>query len=851
MLIDCNFISFGKKIGQTVYFCISAIPSLADESKDFLFNLLEHIDSISSTPDFNVIKLNLETQQLSLLLYENFQTHHFPCLISSHSVDIHSKSITSSRSYNIANNPPILHRKELLLAPNHPDIPHFSALTQQLEEAGLFAEPRKIGFKKQWDKRLFNAGFKVVDHQLVRLDGSEIPYFDSQSIDRHKTALTRYAFSKPMQLLQKYDFIKEQYTFFDYGCGKGSDIEILRQNNIVAHGWDPYFCPDNALHQADIVNLGFVINVIENPDERVEALLNAYRLCDQLLAVAVMLGEQSPDRGRLFQDGVLTSRNTFQKYYSQNEFREFLRHVLDEEPVAVGPGVFFVFKNKDTEQSFLEQRYRHRSVNRLTNRIPKPTQAEKQKAFYKQHQAVLDALWHCWQDLGRPPIESEFSESDQIVEIFTTWKRGLNFLQRYHGDEALKLAFDARQDDLRVYFAMRLFEQKRIYRKLPEGLQRDVKAFFNTYKGAQAEGKKLLFSAGNPENIYAACQQAFADGYGYLDEEAALTLHTSLVSYLPPVLRIYIACATQLYGDIAAVDLVKIHSLTGKLSLMIYDDFDDQALPRMVERIKIRLFDQRLEFYSYGDEFTPPYLYLKCRFIDQDFPHYNKQVAFDKALLSLDSLDLSGYGMPADVFDDQLYKLRLEVDGFELKASKRLPNLGEPCGKYHRFRDFIECGETQAITGLANLPEQLESYNALARLAVNIIDPVMDYFGGIELTYGFCSRELAKQIPARIAPNLDQHASHELNTCGNPICKRSGAACDFIVPDESMLEVAQWIVENTSFDRLYFYGDDLPIHVSYGEEHNRSIVVMKVSANGRLYPVVVKREAFLLEGGSE
>jgi len=73
-----------------------------------------------------------------------------------------------------------------------------------------------------------------------------------------------------------------------------------------------------------------------------------------------MLGEQSPERGRLFQDGVLTSRNTFQKYFSQNELREFLRHVLDEEPVAVGPGVFFIFKNKETEQSFLEQRYRHR-----------------------------------------------------------------------------------------------------------------------------------------------------------------------------------------------------------------------------------------------------------------------------------------------------------------------------------------------------------------------------------------------------------------------------------------------------------------------------------------------------------
>ena len=39
---------------------------------------------------------------------------------------------------------------------------------------------------------------------------------------------------------------------------------------------------------------------------------------------------------------------------------------------------------------------------------------------------------------------------------------------------------------------------------------------------------------------------------------------------------------------------------------------------------------------------------------------------------------------------------------------------------------------------------------------------------------------------------------------------------DFIVDDEDMLDVARWVVANTPFDRLYVYGPDLPIHVSYG-----------------------------------
>jgi hypothetical protein len=126
-----------------------------------------------------------------------------------------------------------------------------------------------------------------------------------------------------------------------------------------------------------------------------------------------------------------------------------------------------------------------------------------------------------------------------------------------------------------------------------------------------------------------------------------------------------------------------------------------------------------------------------------------------------------------------------------------------------------------------------------------MLDPVIDYFGEISLTYGFCSRELAKHIPSRIAPGLDQHASHELTTGGKPICQRLGAAVDFIVTDESMLEVAQWIVQHTPFDRLYFYGDRRPLHVSSGPENKQEIVMMTPEQNGRSIPRVVKGEAFL------
>lgn len=115
----------------------------------------------------------------------------------------------------------------------------------------------------------------------------------------------------------------------------------------------------------------------------------------------------------------------------------------------------------------------------------------------------------------------------------------------------------------------------------------------------------------------------------------------------------------------------------------------------------------------------------------------------------------------------------------------------------------------------------------------------------IHLTYGFCSPELSKQIPGRIDPKRDQHAAYELNRRGKPICERLGAAVDFLVEDECMLEVAQWVAFNTSFDRLYFYGADKPVHVSFGPNHDRQIVRMIPSKTGRLMPRVISLDSFL------
>jgi hypothetical protein len=39
--------------------------------------------------------------------------------------------------------------------------------------------------------------------------------------------------------------------------------------------------------------------------------------------------------------------------------------------------------------------------------------------------------------------------------------------------------------------------------------------------------------------------------------------------------------------------------------------------------------------------------------------------------------------------------------------------LDDPCDRFLNFRQIIECGETQARTGLSTLPRQAETWNVL------------------------------------------------------------------------------------------------------------------------------------------
>ncbi len=153
--------------------------------------------------------------------------------------------------------------------------------------------------------------------------------------------------------------------------------------------------------------------------------------------------------------------------------------------------------------------------------------------------------------------------------------------------------------------------------------------------------------------------------------------------------------------------------------------------------------------------------------------------------------------------------------------------------------DLCCAGETWRRIRIVNEPCQQESWAALAALCELILEPVLARFGRPDITYGFTSPQLIREIPAHSAPRLDQHASYEINSRGKRICERGGAAVDIAIADVPSDRLAIWIAENLPFDRIYFYGADRPLHVSHGPDTTGQIVRMTPQLSGRRVPSVI------------
>ena len=136
----------GKQTQTALYVHESAFDFLSDEDQD----AIKYAERISRHYSTNVYKLSNNREVVSLLTYFDFDGDGFPTLEYSCTVNL-TTSIYSVRSYVNSKNPPILHRKELLVHHTHRKYLEWRNQTGRLEAGGYYDGPmRRLGYKKQW-----------------------------------------------------------------------------------------------------------------------------------------------------------------------------------------------------------------------------------------------------------------------------------------------------------------------------------------------------------------------------------------------------------------------------------------------------------------------------------------------------------------------------------------------------------------------------------------------------------------------------------------------------------------------------------------------------------------------------
>ncbi len=426
-------------------------------------------------------------------------------------------------------------------------------------------------------------------------------------VRREKTAIVRYRYSRPVMLALSHALIAPGTSVFDYGCGRGEDLRYLQSVGIDAVGWDPHFSPDTAIEPADFVNLGYVLNVIEDPDERRKTLQRAYDLAKRVLMVSVRV-DRSLETAAQFSDGVLTQIGSFQKLYSQGEFKEYLQNVLGTRPHMAALGIAYVFNDEELESAYLASLVHRRTDSSTLEAIQKFSEDPVAQSYIS-----LTAT------LGRPPIPSEFPDYPQLLDRFGSPTRIERLAQRHSSPAAIEEAREKRREDILTYAAMMMLQGLKPvpFRSLPQELQSDVRMLWPSYADVFPEAKKFLFGIGDASTVRRCCESSSV-GKKLPD---SLYVHCSAEEQLPAVLRLLLFAAHQVVGDVD-YNVAKISTDGRSISFLTYLDFEDDPHPGLLYSVRVHLPRAEYSIRNYSSSDNPPILHRKELLVDSLHPMY-------------------------------------------------------------------------------------------------------------------------------------------------------------------------------------------------------------------------------------
>ncbi len=86
----------------------------------------------------------------------------------------------------------------------------------------------------------------------------------------------------------------------------------------------------------------------------------------------------------------------------------------------------------------------------------------------------------------------------------------------------------------------------------------------------------------------------------------------------------YEGCARSYLGDVEGANLVKLHRHSGKVSYLVYPDFDADPHPALLRSIKLDLRTRAIDGTDYSASANPPVLHRKEAFLLPDDPRRAK-----------------------------------------------------------------------------------------------------------------------------------------------------------------------------------------------------------------------------------
>jgi DNA phosphorothioation-associated putative methyltransferase len=238
----------------------------------------------------------------------------------------------------------------------------------------------------------------------------------------------------------------------------------------------------------------------------------------------------------------------------------------------------------------------------------------------EENRKLLEPFMATIAALGRLPEADEFAQAAEIATRFGSLKRAFALVKRVTRADDWDAIARRNTEDLLVYLALGRFRRRPPISALPVGLQRDIRSFSGSYANACRLADDRLFQAGDDEAVDDACRRS---AVGKLLPNA-LYVHRSALESLDPLLRVYEGCARAYRGEIAGANLIKLHRQSGKVSYLVYPDFETDPHPALLRSIKLNLRSRAIESLDDAGSANPPILHRKETFLPPDQPLRSK-----------------------------------------------------------------------------------------------------------------------------------------------------------------------------------------------------------------------------------